>query len=186
MIHTNVINSIVAKCENVLIQSPSIGITWICQSIQWCYKVPMNRLNQVKRMTQMIHSNQSTHYICWTFLENLFRWSFFGKRWISLTFLGHFESILLIQSYQSFKVNRFSHLLYENKLTQSRSSSLGKGTESIQSILQKKIDSNQSLSRVDCYKSLVMGHWNNCFRPKLLSGKLGAHWNWVRWVDHAG
>ena len=65
--------------------------------------------------------------------------TFFGKRSISLTFLGYSELIQFIQSYQSLKVNRLSHLLYENELTQSPINSLGKG-ESIQSILRKKMN----------------------------------------------
>ena len=78
----------------------------------------MNRLNQVKGMTQM--SNQINQ-----------------KRSILLIFMGYFESIQMVQSYQSLKVNQLSHLLYENELTQSPINSLGKGTESTQSILRK-------------------------------------------------
>ena len=99
-------------------QSPWIGVTWIYQSIQSCYWVHMNRLNQVKRMTQFIQSNQSINqiYILTSFWKTHFVDFFFGKRSISLTFFGYFESIQLIQSYQSLKVSRFSHLLYENEL----------------------------------------------------------------------
>ena len=115
----------------------------------------MDRLNQFKGMTQMIQSNQSTQYICWRFFGkssiSLIFWKtfnfvdLFGKRSISLTFLGYFGSIQLIQSYQSLKVDRLSQLLYENELTQSLINLLGKWTESIQSILQRKwIDSSQS------------------------------------------
>ena len=69
--------------------------------------------------------NQLNMYICWPFWENL-----------------RFRSI---QSYQSLKVNRLNHQLYENELTQSPTSSLGKEPESSQSILPKKWkDSNQS------------------------------------------
>ena len=56
----------------------------------------------------------------------LFRQPFFGKRSISLTFLGCFESTELIQSYQSLKVNRLSHLLHEHELAQSAIKSLRK------------------------------------------------------------
>ena len=63
--------------------------------------------------------------------------NFFRKTSISLTFLGFFESIELIQSEQLLKVNRLNHLLYENELTQSPINSLGKGTESIRSIFGK-------------------------------------------------
>ena len=80
------------------------------------------------------------------FLENVrFVELFLRNVWFRRTFLGYFELIQLIQSYQSLKVNWLSHLLYENKLTQSPINSLGKGTESFQSISRKKwIDSNQS------------------------------------------
>ena len=113
----------------------------------------MNRLNQVKGMTQMIKSNQS--------INSIYMLAFIVKSSISLTFLGktfnfvelflrivrfrcpflgdvRFELIQLIQSYPSLKVNRFSHLLYGNELTQSPINSLLKETESIQSILRKK------------------------------------------------
>ena len=43
-------------------------------------------------------------------------WKTFGFR---CPFLGFLESIELIQSYQSLKVNRVNHLLYENEMTQS-------------------------------------------------------------------
>ena len=127
----------------------------------------MNRLNQFKRMTQMIQSNQSINWVYvdlfWKVFDftDLFRKPytsliFFGKRSISLTSLRYFYSIQLIQSYQSLKVNRLSHLLYENELTQSPINSLGKGTEAIQLILRKNesIQINQ-FSRVDWYISLL-------------------------------
>ena len=62
----------------------------------------------------------------------------------------------VIQTYQSLKVIRLNHLRYENELDQSPINSLGKGTESIQSILRKKwmIQINQ-LDRVDWYTSLI-------------------------------
>ena len=106
----------------------------------------INRLNQVKSMTQMLQSNQSINSIYMlTFLESLFHLPFLGKRSISLIFWGYFESIQFILSYQSLKVNRLSHLLYVNQLTYSPINSLGKGTELIQAILRKKwIASNQS------------------------------------------
>ena len=101
----------------------------------------MNRLNQVKRMAQMIQSIQSVNSISMlTFSgKSSILLTFFGKRSIPVTFCsGYFESLQLIQSYQSLKVSRLSHLLYENELTQSPNNSFGKGIESIQSMLQKK------------------------------------------------
>ena len=64
-------------------------------------------------------------------------------------FWEYFESIQLIQSYQSLKVNRLSHLLYENELTQSPINSHGKRTESIQSILRKKMNRFKSINSVE-------------------------------------
>ena len=144
----------------------------------------MNRLNKVKGMTQMIRSNQSiisTYMLTFfgksstsltffgktfnfvdLFLGNVrFRWPFLGNVWFRWPFLGYFESIQLIQSCQSLKANRLSHLLYENELTQSPINSLGKGTESIQSILRKNelIQVNQ-LRRVDWYTSLFINRHN--------------------------
>ena len=100
--------------------------------------------------------NQSIQYICWPFLGNLlFRWAFFGKRPISLTF--YWETFDFVDIFLDI-LNQFnwfnhtspsksidsSHLIYENELTQSQINSLGKGIESIQSILRKEwIDSNQ-------------------------------------------
>ena len=104
----------------------------------------MNRLNQLRRIAQMIQSNKSINSIYFrSFLENLrFRQHF----------LAFYDSVELIQSYQWLKVNRLNHLLYKNELTQSPISSL---TESIQSILQKNesIQINQ-LNRVDWYTCL--------------------------------
>ena len=140
--------------------------------------------------------------MCWPFWKILYFVDFFigkssisvtlfGKRSISLTmflgnvrflwlFLRYFESIQLIQSYRSFKVNRLSHLLYENELTHSPINSLGKGTESIQSILRKNesIQINQ-LSPVDWYTSLLGApkHWWGILAtadtPYHFSGALG-------------
>ena len=71
-------------------------------------------------------------------------------------FLEYFETTQWIQLYQSFKVNRISHLLHEKELTQSPINSLGKGTESIQLILRKNesMQINQ-FSRVDSRKSVL-------------------------------
>ena len=101
----------------------------------------MNRRNQLTTITQMIQLNQ--------WMNSIYCSPFFGKPSISLTetglFLAFLESVGLIQSYQSLRVNGINHILHENELTQSPINSLGKGTESIQSILRKKwIDSNQS------------------------------------------
>ena len=87
----------------------------------------MKRLNELTRITQTIQSNKSMNS-CWllfgkpslllTFLEYLrFRRPFMESlpfRWPFLTF---YESIELIQSFQSLEVNRLSHLLYENEST---------------------------------------------------------------------
>ena len=103
--------------------------------------------------------NQLNIFICWPFLVNLlfrwpffenvqFRWPFLGNvpfRWPFLLgnvrfrwpFLRYFESIQLMQSYQSLKVKRLSHLLHENELTQPPINSLGKGIKSIQTICGK-------------------------------------------------
>ena len=126
----------------------------------------MNRVTQMIQSYQSINSISVTvsitipinqqHYMLTFFGKSSILLTYFGKRSTSLNFLGYFESIQLIQSYQSLKVNRLGHLLYGNELTQSPINSLGKGTESIQSILQKNksIQINQ-LSRVDCNTSLV-------------------------------
>ena len=129
----------------------------------------MNRLNQVKGMTQMIQPNQSINLI-YTYVDlfweifyfvGLFWKTFnfvdlFGKSSISLTFFGYFESIQLIQSYQSLKVKRLSHLFYENELTHSPINSIGKGNESVQSILRENaLIQVSQLSRVDWYTSLI-------------------------------
>ena len=83
------------------------------------------------------------------FLENV------RVRW---PFLRYFKSIQFIQSYQSLKAYRLSHLLYGNELTQSPINSLGKGSESIQSILQKNESIQISqISRVGRYTSLDSG-----------------------------
>ena len=106
----------------------------------------MNRLNQLTRITKVFNQiNQSTQYICWPFL---------GKPLISLTFLGFFESFELIQSYQALSQSNQSP--NENELTQSPIDSLGKGTESIRSILfeNDSIQTNQ-LSWVDWSTSLT-------------------------------
>ena len=85
--HTKSINSIVAKCKKCI---DSITMNRYSLNIpinQSCYWVHTNRLKQVKRMTQMIQSNQSIHsiyapfwkiYFVDLFLENArFRWCFF-------------------------------------------------------------------------------------------------------------
>ena len=61
--HVKSINSVVSKCGNELIQWPWIGITSIYQSIQSCCWVHMDRLNQVKRITEMIQTYQSINSI---------------------------------------------------------------------------------------------------------------------------
>ena len=108
----------------------------------------MNRLKSKEGLKLFNEINQPTQYTyTLTFFgKSSISLTFFGKRSTSLTFLGYFEQIHLIQSYQSLKVNRLNHLLYENELTQSPINSLGEGTESIQSILcEKIIHSNQSI-----------------------------------------
>ena len=96
---------------------------------------PLNQSSQRNDSNDSIKSiNKLNIYVDLLFGNHLFRWrffgkrsislTFFGKRSISLTFLGYFESIQLIQSYQSLKVNRLSHILYENELTQSPINSL--------------------------------------------------------------
>ena len=96
----------------------------------------------------MFQRNQSAKY----------PFTFFGKIFdLFDLFLGLIKSIELIQSYQPLKVNRLNHLLYENELAQSPINLLGKGTESIQSILRKN-ESMQinELKRVDWYLSLLL------------------------------
>ena len=85
--------------------------------------------------------NQSTQYICWPF---------FGKPSISLTFF---------------------HLLYENELTQSPINLLGKGTESIRSILRENesIHINQ-LNPVDWYTIWTRAD-QNCHNSAFLFSK---------------
>ena len=87
--HAKSINPVVAECENVLIQSPWIGKTWIYQyqSIQACNQVHTNRLNHVKRMAQMIQSNQSISpiYMVDLFWKIFYFVDLFWKRSISLT-----------------------------------------------------------------------------------------------------
>ena len=118
----------------------------------------MNQLNRLTRITQMVQSNQSTQYIV-----DLFR--------IIFNFVELFQKIFdFVDLYgilnqfnwfnhasQSLKAKRLNHLLYENKLTKSSINSLGKGTESIQSILQKKNESIQinQINQVDWHTSLV-------------------------------
>ena len=63
---------------------------------------------------------------------------------ILLTFFG-----ITFDSYQSLKVNRRNHLLFENELTQSPINSLGKGTESILSIFQKKMNRFKSINSIE-------------------------------------
>ena len=121
----------------------------------------MNRLNQVKRMTQMIQSTQSMDLIYQLnqlnqlnsiqYFVDLFGKTiyfvdlFLRKRSISLTFFGYFESIQLIQSNQSLKIYRLSHLFYENELTQSPINSLGKKLNQLNQFSGKKwIDLSQS------------------------------------------
>ena len=99
--------------------------------------------------TQSTHKNNSTDLIKSINKLNIYvglfykqNSDFFDLFWKSLTFLGFFESIELIQIYQSLKVIRLNHLHFENEFALN---SLGKGSESIQSILRKKlIESNQS------------------------------------------
>ena len=77
-------NSIVLKCENILIQSPWIGITWICQSNQSCYWAQVNRIIQPTRITQMIRSILSNQYIVDLFSETFdFVSLFFSIFWIN-------------------------------------------------------------------------------------------------------
>ena len=117
----------------------------------------MNRLNQLTKITRMIQPNQSINSIYCNFfwkpsisLVDIF-WEAFDFVDLCLAF---FESIELIQSYQSFKVNRLNPLLYENKLTQSPINSLGKEIESNQYILQKIMNRFKS---VDSIKLIGIG-----------------------------
>ena len=90
--------------------------------------------------TQSTHKNNSDDSInlildlSWTALDVVDL--FFRKTFDYVDVFGIFESIELIQSYEPLKVNRLNHLLNE-KMTQSPINSLGKGTDTIQSILWK-------------------------------------------------
>ena len=123
----------------------------------------MNRLNQVKGMTQMTQSNQSINSTNVDVVWEIFYFvDFFGKRSNLLTFLenvrfrwpllGYFEPIQLIQSYQSLKVNQLSHLLRLNH----QSTHLEKELNRFNQFCWKNelIQVNQ-LDRVDWYTSLV-------------------------------
>ena len=144
--HAKSINSIVAKCENVLIQSPWIGITWIYQSIQSVTKyLHMNRLDQVKRMTQMIQFNQSINSIYMltffgrpislTFLENVrFRWPF----WDTLNQFNGFN-----RTTPSKSIGSVTYFMKTNWLSH-RSTHLEKELNQFNQFCGKWIDPNQS------------------------------------------
>ena len=154
----------------------------------------MNRLSQVKRMTQMIRSNESI------WINSIYMLTFFGKP-ISLTvienvqfrwpFLGYFELIQLIQSYRSLKVNRLSHLLYENEFTQSPINSLGKRTESIQSILREKTNRFKSINSVElmCIQVCLYVHnvWTSMlksdFTPRIHKGHVESVFDLIHGVS---
>ena len=89
--HVKSINSMVAKCENVLIQSPRIGIPWMNIPINSIMLLNTSICINSTRLKEWLKwfncSNQSNQYICWLFgktyfldlfLENVrFHWPFF-------------------------------------------------------------------------------------------------------------
>ena len=113
--HDKSINPIVAKCENVLIQSPWIGMTWN-QSFQSYYYTYESSQSSQKNDSDVSIKSINQLNMCIHFLENLFCWRFFGKRAISLTFLGFFESIQLIQSYQCLTIDSVTYFMKTNWL----------------------------------------------------------------------
>ena len=84
--HAKSIISIMAKCENVLMQSPWIGITWIYQSIQSCNTYEPSQSTQQNNSKWFNGINQLNILLTffgkslryrWPFLESLwFRWPF--------------------------------------------------------------------------------------------------------------
>ena len=113
--------------------------------------------------TQSTHKNNSNDSIKSINQLDLY-FDLFWKTFDFVDLFGFFESIEFIRSHQSLKINRLNHPLYENELTQSPINSLGKGTESIQSILWKNesIQINQ-LKRVDWYTSMDRTHGTALF-----------------------
>ena len=87
----------------------------------------INSINRLNISTQSTQSTQLNTIFCWRFLNTIYFVDLFLRnRSISLTFFGYFGSTQLTQSNQSLKIYRPSHLFYENELTQSPFSSLGK------------------------------------------------------------
>ena len=117
-------------------------------------------------------------------LNEVFNFTFTEKWWGQLILLapgskkcwGHGPtgpngSHAYVQLDQSLKVNRLSHKLYKNELTQSQTNSFVKDTESIQSNCGKN-ESIQINQRVDGYASLVV-RW---FEPILVKPLWVTSW----------
>ena len=127
-----------AKCENALIQSSWVGITWIYQSIQSRFQVHMNRLNQLTRITQMI---QSHRYI--SQLNNC--WPVFGEYSISLTFLAFLYQLNWFNhTIRSKSIDSITYFM-KTKWLNHQSTRLEKELNQFKQFCRKKwIDLNQS------------------------------------------
>ena len=101
----------------------------------------MVRLNQLTRITQMIQSNQSIKsiYMLKTFdFVHLF-WKIFD--FVDLYMI--FNQLNSLNHYQSLKVNRLNHVLYENELNH-QSTHFNKELNQFSHFWGKWINSNQS------------------------------------------
>ena len=130
------IHSITMNRYNLNILINSIMLLSTCESTQSSQKNDsndsINSINQLNIHVDLFGNSSisltclANIRFCWPFWE---MFDFVDLFWETLDFVafwGYFESIQLIHSYQSLKVNRISHLLYENELTQSPINSLEK------------------------------------------------------------
>ena len=146
--HAKSINAIVGKYENVLNQSAWIGIIWIEVSIN---SIMLLRTYEPTQSTYKNNSNDSIKLINHLNIHVDLFWKlfdFFLSFFLSISIINILENLGFHWLFGIFfnQLNRLNHTsrsksidssIYEDKLTQTHINSLGKGTESIQSILRK-------------------------------------------------